>query len=352
MAEKRFRVANFNVNNFNYPGFRYYGRKDAPIPKDVYDHKVGWISKLLDTARVDLIGFEELFSQAAIEEVVCNTKYLAGATLYAPNLVDNIVAGPSGQEARGPFCGLVTRFPIVAREAILEFPDDVRGKLRVLRGDGSTQFVDVPITQFQRPVLRAQVQLREQTTATVFVAHLKSKSEQIFEDEDPDDPVIQALGSARSLILRAAEAAALRSLVVAESTGNKKPIILCGDLNDDRGSVTTQMIAGDDPFFVPADKKPLAYDRLLYSVHDIQERLSYAPSSYTHIYDGRCELLDHIFVSEEFVEQNRDHIARVCNTRTYNDHVFDSKLTSDYNESPLATSDHGVPVTEIAFTRD
>jgi predicted extracellular nuclease len=229
--------------------------------------------------------------------------------------------------------------------------DSVRGKLRVLRGDGSDDTILISIDRFQRPVLRAEVQLRAETTAIVFVAHLKSKSEQIFEQENADDPIVQALGNARSLIVRAAEAAALRALIIGTATGNKKPIIVLGDLNDDLVAVTTQMIAGDDPFFLQGEKKQAAFDRLLYSVHDIQERLSHRQVNYSHIYNRRYELLDHIFVSEELVAQNPAHIAEVRNTRMYNDHLFDSQIATGHNDSPASTSDHGIPVTEIQFTK-
>ena len=159
----------------------------------------------------------------------------------------------------------------------------------------------------------------------------------------------QALGNARSLILRAAEAAALRALVVEAGTGNADPIIVLGDLNDDLASVTTQLIAGDDPFFPRGPRKAAAFDRLLYSVHESRSAPRHRQVNYSHIYDGRYELLDHILVSEELVAQNPRHIARVRNTRMYNDHLFDSRLTSDRDERAIATSDHGIPVTELEW---
>lgn len=343
-----FRIANCNADNFNVPGVRYAGRpgRDGdPLTDEIYARKVAWLSGLFDLARPDLIGFEELFHKDAVAAVVGASRHLQGAAVYAPDLENNVTGG----EARGPFCGLVTRFPIVSAAAIQAFPAAVKGKLRVQRSDASTDTIPVSIEQFQRPVLRVRVELRAGTVATVFVAHLKSKREQLLAGEDPDDPVAQALGNARSLILRAAESAALRALLVEAATGNADPIILLGDLNDDLASVTTQLIAGEDPFFLREPRKSGAFDRLLYSVHDIQERASHRQVNYSHIYDGRYELLDHILVSEELVAQNPRHIARVRNTRMYNDHLFDSRLTSDRDERAISTSDHGIPVTEIEW---
>jgi hypothetical protein len=33
----------------------------------------------------------------------------------------------------------------------------------------------------------------------------------------------------------------------------------------------------------------------------------------------------------------------------YNDHLFDSRLTSDSDARAISTSDHGIPVTEIEW---
>src|SRR3569623_247663 len=137
-----FRIANCNAANFNYPGVRYAGRAGAdgaPISPANYDHKVKWLSNLMDTARVDLVGFEALFHQQAIADVVKATPRFAGAQVYAPDLADNVVNG----EARGPFCGLVTRFPIVSQAAILQFPADVAGKLMDQKRDADTTAIDV-----------------------------------------------------------------------------------------------------------------------------------------------------------------------------------------------------------------
>lgn len=343
-----FRIATCNAANFNYPGLRYAGRAGAdgaPISQASYDHKVKWLSGLLDTALVDLVGLQELFHRQAVDDLVAATKRFAGARVYAPDLADNVSNG----EARGPFCGLVTTFDIVSASAILQFPASVTGRFQVPRSDTDPGTVDVGVAQFQRPVLQVRVRLRPDVVATVFVAHLKSKRELYLPGEQAGDPVAQALGGARSLIVRAAEAAALRALVVAASTGNDEPIIVLGDLNDDLPSVTTQLVAGDDPTFLRGDRKTAAYDRLLYSVHDIQERSSHRMVNYSHIYDGRYELLDHIFVSQELVAQNPAHVAEVRNTRMYNDHLFDSRLTSDRDDNAVSTSDHGIPVTEIAW---
>ena len=342
-----FRIATANVENLNYPGVRYAGRHGSdgdPVADEVYARKVDWLSAWLDDAKVDVIGLQELFHRSALDDLVAKSARLAGAHVYAPDLAHNVEHG----EAHGPFCALVSRFPIVDQAVISAFPADVVGKLRVKRSDDPRDTIDVPIAQFRRPVLRVELELREHTVATVFVAHLKSKHPQLNEGEDPKDPIARALGSARSLMMRAAEAAALRSLVVAAAATGDRPIIVLGDLNDDLGAVTTQIVAGEDPF-LDARTVTQPISRRFYSVHDLQERQSRRHVGYTHIHNARYELLDHIFVSEELVEQYPKHIAAVRHTRIYNDHLLDWRLSAERDGRSLAATDHGLPVTEIEW---
>jgi endonuclease/exonuclease/phosphatase family metal-dependent hydrolase len=151
--------------------------------------------------------------------------------------------------------------------------------------------------------------------------------------------------------VRAAESVALRKLVIDATQGTKTPVILFGDLNDDLNAVTTQIIAGEEPYWkaATAQKRP-DWDRLLYSVHDLEMAQSYRDVSYSHIYNGRYELLDHVFVSEEFYAGNPSGVARVLNTRIFNDHISDERRRAfDAGRGAARRSDHGVPVTEIAW---
>ena len=150
-----FRIANCNADNFNVPGVRYAGRPGPdgdPLTEEIYARKVAWLSGLFDVARPDLIGFEELFHADAIAAVVRASRYLHGASVYAPDLENNVAGG----EARGPFCGLVTRFPIVAAEAIQDLSGQRERKVegaaqRCQHGHGSGFHRAIPEAGPPRP---------------------------------------------------------------------------------------------------------------------------------------------------------------------------------------------------------
>lgn len=347
------RVATFNVENLLHAGARFEREPGKPgYTPAMFAEKTRWIRGVLDEAEVDLVGFEELFSRSALDAVLAGSR-LADATVIAPDLVDNIVSNAGGPEplARGPYCGLVTNLEVLtdpAQARVFEFPEAVRNALTVAPDGAGGTAVALPLTRFQRPVLRVQVRLPTGVVATVFVAHLKSKLGQFMAGEDTHDPLAIALASTRSLVIRAAEAVALRALVLDAVKGTDAPVIVLGDLNDELSAVSTQTIAGPTPWrFAKKEQKAPVLDTLLYSVHDLQNRQTLRDVDYTHVFDGRYQLLDHVFVSQELFGAGAAPIGRVANTRIFNDHLIDTGLAINVPSGLSARSDHGVVVTEI-----
>lgn len=364
---KSFRVASFNLENLLHPGVFYTGRSDsAPFTPELYAEKIRWIAGILDEGRADLVGFQEVFSFQALKDAVARSSSLAGATVIAPGIEhdENITPRQGGGfEASGPNVALASRFPVLSSELIADFPAAVNPAVPLERKGVIEDVVRVDITRFERPVIKARIALPGNVEATVLVAHLKSKRPKFLTGEDASNPVVQALGRIRSLIVRGMEAVALRAVVVQllDNVDGERgmPVILFGDLNDDLDSVTTQVVSGEEPpRFLRREQKLRDWDVLLYSVHDLQEALSFRDVSFTHIFNGRFELLDHIFVSQEFVRQFPKRIASVANTRIFNDHLQDERWLVENDRPstiiggtkmwlPGTRSDHGIPVTEI-----
>ena len=351
MAATSFSIATFNAQNLLHSGVYFSGRNDKPYTKEFYQEKLDWIVNVLHEGGPGLVGMQELFSREAFTSIAEKAGY---AFSYAPDIESNlnITKDATGHlQAQGPYNGLLSRYPILSSARIKDFPSEVSG-IQIEDNDGDSEPLRLSVTSFQRPVIQVDVELKEGVVATVFVAHLKSKRPIYLASEKnmQSDPIIQACGRIRSLIVRAAESVALRQLVVTVMKNSSKPVILFGDLNDDLPSVTTQTIAGEEPFrYLSPAKKKEAWDVFLYSVHDIEEQESYRDVSYTNIYNGRYELLDHIFVSQEFYHRNPDCIATVCNTRIFNDHLRDERRVVNAGSYPSPKSDHGIPVTEITW---
>jgi predicted extracellular nuclease len=328
LRQKSFKVGTFNLLNLVLPGVTYY-EKNKYSP-EVYQKKKTWISRQLENMEADIVGFQELFHKEALQEILTETKEYADAHLVAAN--------PTGDK---PVVALLSKFPITNHQINSEFPAEAR-----LDIGGEV----VPIASFSRPILSAQIALSDTVECTVFVAHLKSKRPILSEGADRDDPVEKAKGQARALIQRAAEATALRMILMETLRNRNHPVIVLGDLNDSNLSVSTQIISGEPPWEkLRLEKKKEIWDVLLYNVKDIQARQSYGDYYYTHIHNGHYESLDHILVSEEFVAQNPKRVGQVTYVSVLNDHLIDETLSDD--EVEKWKSDHAQVVASFKLEK-
>ncbi len=336
-----FRIANFNVENLILPDIRYYDR--MIFTQDEYDAKANWIASVINRVKPDIIGVQELWTREALEDVVSRSFHFAkGAHVVAPGAtVDENV---KGRLAQRPRLGLVSRFPISDEVAIAEFPSSLKIQVPLRVSNGTIREVPVAIDQFQRPVLRARVHI-DGLDILAFVAHLKSKGPIIASGEDGDDPFTYAVGLARATILRAAEAVALRHVILEALSKSRTPVIVLADLNDTPDAASTQIVCGASPHAKSDwEEKKTLWDTVLYPTFRIAAERS--SSIHTHIYNGDRDILDHILVSEEFYSRNRHRIGTVVRHSVVNDHLHDDESVP----KPRGSSDHGIPWAEISLS--
>ncbi len=323
MSQRYFKVGTFNLYNLALPGQKYYNHS---YPQDQYDKKVAWLAAQLSDMDADIVGFQEVFSEEALKQVLAATGKYEG--------VNVVVSDSKGQ---GPAVALATRFPVLDHEIIADFPEKAR-----LDIDDQA----IPLHTFSRPVLKVRLEIRTGLEVFVYVVHLKSKRPKVANDANPHDPRERALGHARSLILRAAETTALRHLLLDTLEGTNDPVIVMGDFNDDGGAVTSKIISGSPPWRkLKMDVKQRVWDVLLYNAKDIQARQSYRDVYFTHIHNGHYDSLDHILVSQEFVRQNPSRFGHVEYVKVLNDHLIDETLSDD--KIPKWKSDHGQVVITV-----
>lgn len=334
----RLRVASFNVENLLGHGVRYYDR--LIYTEEEAEAKLNWIAATLTRTRADIVGIQEVWFEDALKEAARRSLHFAnGAHVVAPGatVADNL----NGKLAKRPRLGLISRFPVKSVEVFARFPATVDLTIPLRVDGGTISAIELPITQFQRPPLRAVVDV-DGLELIVYVAHLKSKGPLIHAGEDGDDPFVGALGQARATIVRAAEAAALRHLILTDLRDSAKPTIVLGDLNDAPDSASTQTVRGPSPHAgMDQQEKRLLWDVILYSTFRIAPERS--PTIHTHIHDGERDILDHILVSEEFFSRNKSRIGDVLRHEVINDHLRD-----DEREPKVpGSSDHGIPIAEI-----
>jgi endonuclease/exonuclease/phosphatase family metal-dependent hydrolase len=311
-------LATCNALNLARAGRTFYANQE-PYGGDEYARKVEWLGGMLRRLNADVVAFQEVWDESALRDVVA-----ASGLRYA-----HLVAPGAEQGAEGtPRVALASRFKVIEVTSHKAF--------------APAQAVPVPELgehrAFERPVLEALIDLPgERGTLRVLVAHLKSKRPKFLQDaagnptEDRDDPAVIARATLRSLVMRAAECAALRSLVHARLSRTREPLVLMGDLNDSPQAVTTQIVAAT---------QAIAYDRAardtaLFHAPDVQSDATIRRDvAYSHVHQGWPEVLDQIWVSEEFVASSRFAHGDVRRVEYFNDHLHEGR--------DRVRSDHGL----------
>jgi endonuclease/exonuclease/phosphatase family metal-dependent hydrolase len=314
-------VASANVLNLAQPGRHYYDGQD-PYSQNEFERKVEWLGDRFRVLNADVLAVQEVWDELALRAAVARSGLQYG-TVAVPGAEN----GPGQTGAQGtPRVGLVTRLKVESVQSITDFPPAA-----VVQVPGLG-----PHTRFERPPLLATLRMKHGQEVAVITAHLKSKRPKYLQDalgktlEDTEDPVVQAIGSMRSLIMRASEALALRLKVVELLHRTRLPLIVMGDLNDGPHSVTTQLIAATSQ--VAYDRG--ARDNALFSAWDVQgEAALRRDVAYSHIHQGYPEVLDQVLVSEEFVATSRAAIGDVRRVEVFNDHLHEGRDRS--------RSDHG-----------
>ena len=310
-------LATCNLLNLASPGRRFYANQD-PYSADEYARKVEWLGAQIRRLGADVVAFQEVWDEAALRDAVA-----ASGLRYA-----HVAAPGAEQGAQGtPRLAIASRWPL--RE------------LTSHRDFAAAQFLPVPDLDeqraFERPVLEALIDMPgARGTMRVLVAHLKSKRPKFLQDEagapreDRDDAGVQARATLRSLAMRAAECVALRVLVDERLARTREPLVLMGDLNDSPHAVTTQIIAATQA--VAYDRT--ARDSALFHALDVQSDASIRGGvAYSHVYQGWPDVLDQIWVSEEFVGNSRFAIGDVRRVEYFNDHLQEGR--------DRTRSDHG-----------
>ncbi|MES2161738.1 MAG: endonuclease/exonuclease/phosphatase family protein [Pseudomonadota bacterium] len=313
--QQEIRFATFNVCNLSQPGAKLYDNLPPLTPAE-YEAKVLWTAQQLDQLDADVIGLQEIFSLAALRDVLAHSARYRDATLAG---FDAAPDPATGAARLVPQVALISRLPLAAPAAEYRaFPDGVA--LPAGSRDAGT---------FARAPLHAQVLLPDQRIVDVIVIHLKSKRPDYSSGDDYADPMQYAQANLRSLIRRGTEAVALRALLSQLESSARRPRVVLGDFNDTADAVTTAIVMGSGAAGLPGEE----LSGRMFDCNQIQlGRDSLRQVGYTNIHEGHYMTIDHVLVSEEFNPASRYAVGEVLEVTYLNDHLLQDK--------PEA-SDHG-----------
>lgn len=304
--QQEIRFATFNVYNLAPPGQQLYDNL-LPITAEEYEAKLDWTARQIDLLDADVIGFQEIFSQAALREALARTHRYRDAT--------HVGFDPDpAAERLTPSVALVSRLPLAAPGvALADYPAGVA----LAEGARDAE-------RFSRAVIHAAVVVAPDCTVDVIVVHLKSKRPDYRNGDSGEDPLLFGLACLRSLVRRGTEAVALRVLLTNMARENKRAQVVLGDFNDVADAVTTTIVLG-----VGTPLSGRLFDA--YQLQQRQDHLRHVGFSMLH--DGNYTTIDHILVSEQFNPALPDAIGEVVDVVYLNDHlVLELPEASDHGQ--------------------
>ncbi|MEM7671103.1 MAG: endonuclease/exonuclease/phosphatase family protein, partial [Pseudomonadota bacterium] len=328
------------MNLYNLQSSRrttYPGAK--PLGADLYKAKMRFLGIMLKASQSDVMVFQELWAESALRDA-----------FKAADLLDDYEFVARDATGVGK-----PQVALAARKGMIDFdgrsPDDDAFWIKdfpegaVFNKRRTIDAVKVDIDAFSRPILNVMVTPPKGTAVRVLGAHLKSKRPMNLDKQERENDVVaphaDAIGQALASIRRTAEAAALRIVLNQSMSGNETPHVLMGDLNNGSLSVSTGILTGEPRYKLIESGRAVkgkSADKGMYSVETLMHYRTQGHTNYTHIYENKLEVLDHILVSEEFY----DHSARREWSFRYAE-VFNDYLTLPHKrrevEKLLATSD-------------
>jgi endonuclease/exonuclease/phosphatase family metal-dependent hydrolase len=385
-----FTIASFNVKNLIGPDQEYY-EFQSYTPEE-YAWKKDWLADQLLTMDADIVGFQEIFEEDALRDVVAEadsrgiamnsaaipdaskryhrkaifrklayTPYSGAELAFAPNIAD---AGPG---KRRPGVAILSRHGFAEPPEVLQDLDEPLEipfqPLRGLEGEAGS----FTLQRLSRPILKARVAVGGEVI-TVFNCHLKSKLGEYIVPPGADfareevltryDPLGRAMGSLRAALRRMAEAWVLRREILKE-LNHGKPVMVLGDFNDGENAVSSEIISGEVPFknyswMLRHDAKDYgdryskeenvqiteSVERVrLHSAEKLFVRKSNRDMVFTSAFGGVFESIDQIFMSRHFHPDYKRRIGEMEYFSVLNDHLTDgSHPEAPYNK---LASDHG-----------
>lgn len=292
--QQEIRFATFNAFNLSPPGMQLYDNL-APHTEEEYQAKLDWTARQIDLLDADVIGFQEIFSQACLREALARTRHYRDAV--------HVGFDPDpGAERLTPSVALVSRLPLAQPgQAHAAYPPGVAMPDGTRDGD-----------RFSRAVIHAAVVASPDCTIDVVVVHLKSKRPDYRNDDSPEDPLLFGLACLRSLVRRGTEALALRVLLTNLETASGRPQVVLGDFNDVADAVTTTIVMGEG---TPMTGR-------LFDAYQMQKRRDHLRHiGFSMLHDSQYTTIDHILVSEHFNPDLPQAIGEVVDVVYLNDHL-------------------------------
>jgi len=331
----KIRLGTFNLFQFVEPPYSWYTKKEKFNQKQWFE-KTTWIKNQILKMDCDIIGFQEVFSRDALQDLVKDLGFKYFETVDVAKLSTN-----NPYKYVSTTVAIASKYPISNMQKVRVHTPSVKK----LNFEGLFNFSRIPI--------KATITLPNEKELLVYVCHLKSNRlnefEYVFSEhhslEYKQGLVSKALEDKSSVSLRQRLCEASSLFFDIRKSKNKPTVLLC-DLNDKEFSLTIDALSNnkyhDDKrkeHFVLHDAS-YQYKQEVYNPHPEAKEEKRKATSY---FLGKGNVLDYIFISNDFNKDNEDNIAEVTDYTILDDHLQENK------DGSLLTSDHAQVVCELTF---
>jgi endonuclease/exonuclease/phosphatase family metal-dependent hydrolase len=273
-----FKVMTWNIENLFRPG-----DAGGPSAASVYDAKLKGLARAINEQQPDALALQEVGDPAALDDLV---------ELLNGTWQREVSPHP---DSRGIRVAWLTTLPITDPAQIVDFPP----RLQPVQIDdkGTT------LAKMGRGAVAVTVTTDAGVPVRLITCHLKSKLLTFpggrFNPRDEDE---RARYGAYALARRAGEATALRVAVtdMLGGQGDRRAVILTGDLNDTTAAATTQLLLGPPGSEIGTrgfDQPDRGDAARMWNLAPLMP----AGHDYSRVNQGRRELIDHILVSKFLV---------------------------------------------------
>ncbi len=328
------KIGTFNLFQFAKPPYSFYTRKEK-FTQENWEKKTTWIKEQITKMDCDIIGFQEVFSKDALEELVKDLGFEYFLTVDDAKLKDTIFTSTT--------VALASKYPIIQTKEVKTHIPSI--KKHNYKGYFS----------FSRKPIKAKIKIQDQEL-WFYVCHLKSNRLNEFEYVFTKDDILENKLDKINLALSQNYSEALKQRLCEASSlffDIKKekniPKILVCDLNDKEFSITIDALTNDKYHDIKRKESFILKDAFYQykkketNPHPEKKEKKRTPTSH---FQGKGNTLDYIFISKEFDKANKNNIAYVNKFE-----IFDEHLQKNPDGSILQ-SDHAQVVCELEFKMD
>jgi len=335
----KIRLGTFNLFQFVEPPYSWYTKKEKFTPRQWLE-KTTWIKSQILKMDCHIIGFQEVFSKDALEVLVKELGFNYFITVDVAKL-----------SSHNPTKYITTTVALASKYPISDIKK-VNVHLTSIEKYHFEEGSKDPFA-FSRVPIKASITLPNKTELLVYVCHLKSNRLNEFEYvfnaqhtlEHKKEVVIKALEGkySKALKQRLGEASSLYFDI--EESKNKPTVLLC-DLNDKEFSITVDALS-NPRYYDDTSKENIVLHDASYQykqkIHNPHPEAKEAKRKATSYFLGKGNVLDYIFISNDFHENNKDKIAKVTNYTVLDKHLQENR------DGSLLKSDHAQVVCELTF---